>query len=268
MHHKYRFILFVLCFFAAMLLFTKPIYAEDSNDDYKKEIAQFHYSVMNEGGYIACALDVMENENGTFKLDVVFKENIHGINLGFYTTPTIIQFMEANDLDFDSGFAGSYLYTIGTGTYNSMDELAIAVSQLPFIKMEAEDKGFYAEYDLTVWDDVRKEDNFVDDIYKTNKFLFSYKPIKTMETNATKFEKGIYAWQFKDGETEAIYALQKGNEGIWIIIILGILVFGGGTYLMLFGNPLANRNGGPKRRRNKGYDDYYDDYYYSDDDYY
>ena len=88
MRHKYRFILFVLCFFVAMLLFTKPVYAEDSNDDYKKEIAQFHYSVMNEGGYIACALDVMENEDGTFKLDMVFKENIHGINLGFMTRPS------------------------------------------------------------------------------------------------------------------------------------------------------------------------------------
>lgn len=263
MRCKYRFISAVVCFLLFFLLFPASAQAEEkSDDDYKREIAQFHYSVMNEDGYITCAIDVTEQENGTFKLDVVFKENIHGINLGFYVSPNIIQFMEDNKINYDSGFVGSYLYTIGSKTFDSLDQLSLTVSQLPFFKMVGEERSFYGEYNLEIWDEIREQDNFVDDIYKTNKFLFSYRPLKKMETNADQFENGVYAWKFEDGEIGAVYATQKKSAGLWIAVIVGVLIFGVIVYIILFGNPLANFG----RRKKDDYDDYYG--YYSDDDYY
>ena len=110
--------------------------------DVKKDIAQFYYSVMNENGYITCAIDITEKQNHTFKLDMVFKENINGINLGFYISPYILQFMEVANMKYDSGFEGSYLYTVGSGEYDSLEELSLILSRLPFVKIEGNGMEF------------------------------------------------------------------------------------------------------------------------------
>lgn len=267
MRYKYILLISIICVLVIIIPTTYCVYAENDKN-YKKEIAQFYYSVMNESGYITCALDITEKEDETYKLDIVFKENIHGINLGFYVTPLVIEFMEANSIDYTSGFAGSYIYTMGTATYDSMGMLAKKVSQLPFIKMAGseEKKGFYAEYDLTIWDSVRKENNFIDDIYKTNNFLISYRPLKKMDTNADKFENGIYVWQLKDEKEGIIYAISKNNRIAWVALGIGGIIFVGGIYLILSGNSFTGQIF-PLRRNKRQYDDYdgYDDYY---DDYY
>lgn len=219
-----------------------------NNEDIKKDIAQFHYSVMNEGGYITCTMDITENPNHTYKLDMMFKENINGVNLGFYTSPYILQFMEVADMEYDSGFEGSYLYTVGSGEFESLEKLSELLSRLTFVSMVADKREFFANIDLTIWDDVRKEDNFVDDIYKTNYFLLSYKPLKEMDTNANRFENGMYIWRLGDGRVTGAYATSKESHAGWIIAIVGIIVFAGGIYLILK-NPFKNRPNGPNRPR-------------------
>ncbi len=250
-------ILFVII---SVIFNIETVFANEK--DIKKDIAQFYYSVMNESGYITCAIDITEKQNNTFKLDIVFKENINGINLGFYISPYILQFMELTDMKYDSAFEGSYLYTIGSGEYDSLEQLSSILSRLPFITMEGDGREFYAEFDLTVWDDIRKKDNFIDDIYKTNYFIFSYKPLKHMDTNATRFKEGTYIWQLEDGKLTGIYALNNKSYAGLIVAIIGIIVFVSGIYIILK-NPFNKRK---KVRKNKRYN--YDNYGYQDDDYY
>jgi len=251
----------ILLVFISVIFNIEIVFAAESKD-LKKDIAQFHYSVMNESGYITCAIDITEKQNNKFKLDMVFKENINGIDLGFYVSPYILQFMEVGNMEYDSGFEGSYLYTIGSGEYNSLEELSLILSRLPFIDIEGNGNEFYADIDLTIWDEERKEDNFVDDIYKTNTFIFSYKPLKKMDTNALNFKNGTYIWKLKDGEITGIYAIKNSSHAGLIVAIIGIIIFAGGIFIILR-NPFNKRK---KIRKNKRYD--YDNYNYQDDDYY
>lgn len=248
----------ILLVLISVMFNVETVFAAESKD-LKKDIAQFHYSVMNESGYITCAIDITEKQNDKFKLDIIFKENINGISLGFYVSPYILQFMEVANMEYDSGFEGSYLYTIGSGEYNSLEELSTILSRLPFVDIEGDGNEFYADIDLTIWDEERKEDNFVDDIYKTNTFIFSYKPLKKMDTNASNFENGTYIWKLKDGEITGIYAIKNSNHAGLIVGIIGIIIFAGGIFIILR-NPFKNNNTHRRSKRNKKNNDDYDEY--------
>jgi len=255
---KYAKKILVLLIIVGFLFNIEVAFASDKNT--KKDIAQFYHSVMNEDGYITCAIDITEKQNHVFKLDMVFKENINGIDLGFYVSPYILQFMETANMKYDSGFEGSYLYTIGSGKFDSLKDLSFALSRLPFIVIEGDKSEFFAKVDLTVWDDIRKKDNFVDDIYKTNYFLFSYKPLKHMDTNASCFENGMYVWKLNDREIANIYATEEHGYTGLIIIIIGIVIFAVGIYLILK-KPFNKKMKRKKNKQDEGYG-YQDDYYY------
>lgn len=231
-----------MVFFFILLLLMPFVHTEaKEKKDIETELAEFHYSVMNHGGYITCAIDIVETKKNGYKFEIMFKENITGVDLGFYTTPYIIDFFEKADIKYDSVFQEEYMYSIGSRNFASMEELSETVSMLPFFVMISDENGFYAQIDLTIWDDLRKEEAFIDDIYATNAFLFSFRPLKPKDTNASSYKDGVYAWTPKDGQVTGMYLLNPSGTAGKVILVVGILILAGGVFLIIK-NPFQNRN--------------------------
>ena len=194
---------------------------ENENDKKITEITQFYESIINSDGYISVIIEITENKK-SYELDFSIKENLSGIDLGFYAVPNIINFFKIENIDYNSYFQNNYIYVLGKKEYKTLEELAQSLSTLSFIKMIADKNSFFAEINTTIWDEERKN-SFIDDIYKTNKFVFSYKPLKYMDTNSNQFKEGTYIWKIKDKEITGLYANRKEKK-YWLILVFSILI--------------------------------------------
>ena len=215
---------FIFVMMISILLPSSVVQAK-STDTTANEMAKFYKSVMTNDGYITCTIDILHHKNNTYTVDMVFQENILGIDIGFYSSPYILKFMDSIEMEYSSAFEGDYLVTIGSKHYKTLEEVGNQLSVLPFFEMTSDSKGLFAEMDLTIWDSERKKDEFVDDIYGTNYFVFSYQTSDEVETNANQYVNGTSIWKGRDGEVGGYYVLFHKSPVGTIVSVLFFIIF-------------------------------------------
>lgn len=248
---KKVFSLFMMLFIFMLSIFTVPVKAEEN---VLTNIQQFHAAVLQNGGYINMNIEVSEGKDNAYTMKLYMKENIMGVKLGFYATPSVLKILDQQKIQYKSSVDGMFMYTIAEANFNSIDDVSTAVSNLPFITMAGKDKNIYAEANLNLWNNERK-DKLVDEIYKTNKIAFSLKPKKVMQTNADNFKDGTYNWILKDKDITKIAAVSKGSNVLGYIIFFSII--GIGTILLIYFKPWKYIK---KRSNRNDYDDYNNGY--------
>lgn len=233
---KYKSITLLLILICYTLNSITLCFASVSDKDLSEKLTAFYTSVIQNDGYLSGNIDLIENQNGTITAEIFFKENILGVELGFYVTPNIIKALGMTGINCETRLEGEYIYLTAKKHFNNLEDATLALSGFPFIQFLSYKNNFYFKADMTIWNDIREKDQFVDDIYKTNYFVISYKPIKYMISNAPLFKNGRYSWALKDKKIINGYAEQKKDNYTIIIItivIIGVIIMISGIILIL-----------------------------------
>ncbi|QUH21966.1 hypothetical protein [Alkaliphilus sp. B6464] len=234
-------------------------------------IKTFYNSVTSEGGYINYVIGIVENKNGTYSLNLFIKENITGIELGFFASPSIMKSLEDTDIQYEPYVENKFFYIKGEKIYSSLNEISVDLVQFSFIELVQIDNFIMGSADLTIWDNLMKNNKLIDSIYSTNRYVFSYRPLKISHGNYTGINNGEYVWILENGKkNDIIIETKNSRSSMTTIIILGILVLGGGLFFILGGSINLNKikMSRDKKKNNSQYgDNYYDDYYDDYNDY-
>lgn len=195
----------------------------------------FIESITEEGeAYISYGIEVSEHQDGTYTLSVLTKENILGVDLGFFASPSILKNFESTEIKPQTYIEGAYFYIISEKKYDKFDELSKDLQFVTGYRLAKDGDKLLGEVDLSIWNEERKEDEVLNLVYSTNRYLFSYKPLKKISGNYSDVNEAYYIWNFENDSENYIYAEPVSNIGtIATIVIIGILFFSLITFIII-----------------------------------
>jgi len=191
-------------------------------------------SIKDNGGYINYGIEIAENKDGTFQLSIMVKENMLGVDQGFFSSPNILANYEAGGLKPKTYIEGEYFYIMYDRKYDSFEALGkelYLISGFIFVKEDGKLGGIV---DLSLWNEERSKDEVLNYVYSTNKYLFSYKPLKKIDGNYTVKTDTHYVWALDTTIQNLIITKPVSNLKIIIpIVIIGGILFLIGGFLIL-----------------------------------
>lgn len=219
-------ILFVLLL--SVISLKSNIYALEET-----EIKNFYNSTL-QNGYINLLVDIKENINDNIEFTLLFKENILGIDYGFYTTPYVLEVFKNTGYQPDLFFDEEYACIKVEAKIKNLNALFSTLNCLPFLEFEGYNNSketiFSGRLTNSQFTETRNSDSVVDKIYATNKVVFSYTPNIISRSNSQDIDSNNkHTWVLsgdQENDTEIAFLKEKNNAFIFISLCIIILSFG------------------------------------------
>lgn len=264
-----RIVISLLLGISIILMPLSNIYAAE--EDISTKLKNFVESCY-EDGYMNSTLRVTQITNTKYKINFFYKENIEGMDLGFYVFPSVCETLKNIDIDYDTYAKGNYAYVISEFYTNNLHYDLQRLSVLPFITVNAyinedtKENVIKGNFDTSFYREEREENELINDIFSTNYFSFEYLPIdtKNFNSNAPMISNDDYFVWFSSGEynyeidgisvpvNDALLIVAK----IVIIVICFVVLF----LLIFIIIKLIKKKKNDKNDNNESLYDIYDEY--------
>lgn len=189
---------------------------------------------IKDGGYINYGIEIVENKDDTYFLSIMVKENMLGVEQGFFSSPNILANFETNDLKPKTYIEGEFFYIMYDKKFSSFEALGEELYQISgflFVKEKNELGGIV---DLSIWNEKRENDEVLDFVYSTNNYIFSYRPLKKIVGNYSEKIDLHYVWTL-DNSIQNLIVTKPADNLVTIIIIsaIGVVIVLVGGFLIL-----------------------------------
>ena len=209
-----------------IFLFSISLFSVSFAEDVTPE-SIFLESVIQDGGYINYGVEISENKDGTYDLSIMVKENLLGVDIGFFASPNILKNFEATKVKPQTYMAEEYFYIMAEKRYSDFESLSKDLNLISGFEIAKKENELIGKVDLSIWNEERKEDEILNVVYSTNKYLFSYNPLKKIEGNYSDISEENYVWMFENDSVNYLFAQPVNSFGtIIFIIITGLIFFG------------------------------------------
>lgn len=224
-------VLFIILI-SSYLLFPRNVNA--STNQFENFIA-----AINDGGYITSQIDITEYNRNYYGVNFMMKENIQGIDYGFYATPNLVNGLKTLGFNPETYIEDDYIYTSFIYEDKNIEDILNKLSIIPFIDIAAEKETLNDNlYILGQFIDIptylELDDEITKTVYSTNKYIFTYTPSdRGAVSNADGVVgKNTFSWT-SDGSDKKIISIGEENNRI-IKFIIVIIIFGGIGGVLLF----------------------------------
>lgn len=262
---------FILCLLSIITLFSSNVFAAETTTSSTDEKLTKFVQTSAEEGYLNINLNIVQLSNKKYRISFYYKENLTGMDYGFYLLPTVKNTIESLGYDCKVTTKENYgTITFSYTTKNIQKELT-KLSTLPFITLNGYvDEDSYellidGSFDEELFKELRENNEFIRDILGTNKYTFTFSPIvKNLSSSNSPYlnKNNDYVWISTDEVYPDISIICKPlTKGTIILeyILIGFIIL---LIIVLIIFIIRKIN---KKRNNNYYDDDYDNYH---DDYY
>lgn len=264
-----------LLIISTLIPFNNRVYANDDKLD-------TFIATSIDRGYLNSAIEITQVSK--HKYDVVFlvKENILGINYGFYLTPSIVESLTKMGFECETVIDEQYAYNMFKIRTNNLSDILTRLSVLPYIDFEyyideeSKEQILKGNFQDDFFKEERASNEMLNTLFESNMTTLRFKPMSEqlfMSNAPLKDDYGFYVWVYsKDTPNTDFSAIIRPMPVyvyviVYMILLLVICLL---VFLVVFiikkyrGNKSFNGHA-----QNNGYDDYnyngYNDYNNYDD---
>lgn len=221
------FLTFLSLFFIINLCFSNKVYAEDT------KLNTFIATSIDKG-YLNSTLEVTQVSNHKYKVDFLVKENILGINYGFYLTPTIIESLTNVGFECETFVDEQYAYSIFSITTKNLGEVANRISILPYIDLEyyidedSKEQILKGTFQEDFFKEERKSNKMLDTLFESNLIAFKFKPISDsllMSNAPLKDKENFYLWVYSKANISSEFSCLIKPVPAYIYAFIYICLF-------------------------------------------
>lgn len=251
--------LFILFFITTTVSFNNKVYASDD------EKLNTFIATSIDKGYLNSTLEIIQTSNHKYDINFLVKENILGINYGFYLTPSVVESLTSVGFECETFVDQQYAYSVFTTTTKNLGEVAARISVLPYIDLDyyidkdTKEQIITGKFQEDFFKEERKSNEMLDTLFGSNLIAFKFKPLSDdlFSSNAPLKDKdGFYLWVYsQENNSNDFSGLIKPTPVIVnilaytaILLVVGILVF-----LVI---KLINKKNGKNKKDYNNYDNY------------
>lgn len=184
-------------------------------------------------GYLNSTIEIVQISNNKYKVDLIIKENILGMNYGFYITPAIVESLSAVGFECETIIDNQYAYNTFSTTTKNLGELLNRLSILPFIDFnyyiseDTKEQILKGNFQEDFYQDEREINQLIDDLFESNMFVLRFKPLsdKYFYSDAPlKNDDGYYIWLYSKNNKQIEFSTIVKPIPIYINILSYILI--------------------------------------------
>lgn len=222
------FLTFLSLFFMINVCFSNKVYAAED-----AKLNTFIATSIDKG-YLNSTLEISQVSNHKYKVDFLVKENILGINYGFYLTPTIIESLTNVGFECETFVDEQYAYSVFSITTKNLGEVANKISILPYIDLEyyidedSKEQILKGTFQEDFFKEERKSNKMLNTLFESNLITFKFKPISEslLTSNAPLKDKdNFYLWIYSKNHTVSEFSCLIKPVPVYIYAFIYICFF-------------------------------------------
>lgn len=264
---------FIIALFTCVIMSSMTVFATD------EKLEKF-VTTCFEDGYLYSNIKIKQINNMDYKIDFIYRENIVGMDYGFYLLPSMLETLTQLGLYHETYAQGNYAYISFSYTTDNLQYELKRLSILPYINVssyineDSKENVLVGEFPDTFFKEEMENNELVKDIMNSSYFSFEYKPIDdgNFSSNAPmKSDDGYYIWCKNGSVNTDIKAISAPISEGWflffeLLIVLIIISIIGTISFVVYKHIVKKRK--EKYNSSYRYNNEINDSYSYEDDYY